>query len=335
MFLFLKEKKRKETGKANIKQDLTHAILNLEYTLIRDHHKTIRLRVKADASVEVKAPHRCKQNFIDSFLEKRSDWIMEKRQNVLDFGAKPQISFEHKASFYCLGQEFRFHYQQNPQIQESASLLPPQQSYADYFSQKHTQSDYLDPVSLYSLFLKIGHSSHKSCRICLAESTDDSTPHATSLQKNTPVLLIQTQAENSQKQIESWRKKSAEPFLQACLDQVWHGLTHKLASENTPCSQADRELVQNLFLKQQKPGLRVRSLTKRFGSYSTKGEVCLARQLLSYPIELIEYVIVHECCHIIFMNHSKNFYNLLTACCSNAKQKKEKLHEWYQKHPHF
>ncbi|MDD4408831.1 MAG: M48 family metallopeptidase [Clostridia bacterium] len=46
------------------------------------------------------------------------------------------------------------------------------------------------------------------------------------------------------------------------------------------------------------------------------------------PPELIEYVCVHECCHLIHNNHSRNFYSLLNEQMPDWKKRKMLLNKF-------
>ena len=52
-----------------------------------------------------------------------------------------------------------------------------------------------------------------------------------------------------------------------------------------------------------------------WGSCNTKKEVRLNAKLVMLPKFLMEYVIVHELCHMIEMNHSKKFWNAVEHFC--------------------
>ena len=47
--------------------------------------------------------------------------------------------------------------------------------------------------------------------------------------------------------------------------------------------------------------------------------------LLQFPIEAIEYVVLHELCHIEEKNHSKRFWNLLSFYMPDFKKQEEIL----------
>ena len=61
---------------------------------------------------------------------------------------------------------------------------------------------------------------------------------------------------------------------------------------------------------------------QRFGSCSSKGNICFSYRLMRYPEEFREYVIVHELCHLVHMNHSKDFYNLLEKYMPDYKKRR-------------
>ena len=72
-----------------------------------------------------------------------------------------------------------------------------------------------------------------------------------------------------------------------------------------------------------KPKLRVRTMKSCWGSCMVnKGIITLNRKLLMKPRECIEYVVVHELCHFIHPNHSKEFYKFTEQFMPDWKERK-------------
>jgi predicted metal-dependent hydrolase len=64
---------------------------------------------------------------------------------------------------------------------------------------------------------------------------------------------------------------------------------------------------------------------RRWGSCSFENNISMNYMLLQFPIEAIEYVVLHELCHIEEKNHSKRFYNLLSLYMPNYKAQENTL----------
>lgn len=73
------------------------------------------------------------------------------------------------------------------------------------------------------------------------------------------------------------------------------------------------------------PSFRVMAMKKQWGSCSAKGLLMLNPHLVKAPKECIDYVILHELCHIAEHNHSERFWRLLTQVMPNWKEVKAKL----------
>ena len=71
--------------------------------------------------------------------------------------------------------------------------------------------------------------------------------------------------------------------------------------------------------------LTVRPLAVRWGSCTPSGRVTLNRELIHHPRACIEYVVVHELCHLVEPNHTKRFWALLTRMLPDWEGRKGRL----------
>lgn len=75
----------------------------------------------------------------------------------------------------------------------------------------------------------------------------------------------------------------------------------------------------------QLPPTSFRKMKARWGSCSPNGRLTLNPELVRAPRECIDYVIVHELCHLRFHNHSPRFYRLLDTHLPDWKRIKSRL----------
>jgi hypothetical protein len=86
----------------------------------------------------------------------------------------------------------------------------------------------------------------------------------------------------------------------------------------------DAMLEQALWVKE-RPAIRILSMKTQWGSCSPAGRLTLNPYLIKAPRECVDYVILHELCHIAEHNHSKKFYRLMERVMPNWNATKERL----------
>ncbi len=77
------------------------------------------------------------------------------------------------------------------------------------------------------------------------------------------------------------------------------------------------------------PELAVRRMKKRWGSYLKTDKIFLNPKLIHASKVCIDYVIVHELCHMRFKNHDKRFYQFLNEKYPGWRQVKTKLEQYH------
>lgn len=91
-----------------------------------------------------------------------------------------------------------------------------------------------------------------------------------------------------------------------------------------------REIADPWILRFKKYGVApsqvvVKQMDMRWGSCTPKGKIILNTELIKAPKGCIEYVIVHELCHLVHHNHSAAFFELQTKEMADWVKWKERL----------
>lgn len=74
----------------------------------------------------------------------------------------------------------------------------------------------------------------------------------------------------------------------------------------------------------------IRDQKTRWGSCSSRGTLSFNYRLIFAPPAVLDYVVVHELCHLTHMNHSKDFWNLVGLVMPDYKIHKR----WLREHGH-
>ena len=74
-------------------------------------------------------------------------------------------------------------------------------------------------------------------------------------------------------------------------------------------------------------GLQIKSYTARWGSCRHDGFIQLNWKLIKTPVEVIDYVIIHELCHLRHFNHSAAFWGQVRRFCPEYKDHRKWLKE--------
>ncbi len=74
--------------------------------------------------------------------------------------------------------------------------------------------------------------------------------------------------------------------------------------------------------------VKLKDQKTRWGSCSRKGNINLNWRLVMAPTLIVDYVVVHELCHLKIMNHSKDFWQLVESFIPDYKERKK----WLKQH---
>ena len=73
------------------------------------------------------------------------------------------------------------------------------------------------------------------------------------------------------------------------------------------------------------PRLHLRRMPKRWGSWTQRGDIYLNPELVRAPVMCIDYVLMHELCHLVHGNHGKEFFTLLRNTMPDWERRKARL----------
>ena len=73
--------------------------------------------------------------------------------------------------------------------------------------------------------------------------------------------------------------------------------------------------------------LSIRGQKTRWGSCSSRGTLSFNWKLMLAPPEILDYVIVHELCHLTHMNHSPAFWALVASVLPDYRERRRWLRE--------
>jgi predicted metal-dependent hydrolase len=118
---------------------------------------------------------------------------------------------------------------------------------------------------------------------------------------------------------------------------VWVGLQPQLAPpgdvERWYREEARRHIATAVAREARHLGVRpgrigIRDPRTRWGSCSAHGNLSFSWRLVMAPAEVLDYVVVHELCHLRELNHSTRFYRLLDAARPGWREQAAWLREF-------
>ena len=73
--------------------------------------------------------------------------------------------------------------------------------------------------------------------------------------------------------------------------------------------------------------ITIRAQRTRWGSCTSEGALSFNWRLILAPPRVLDYVVVHELCHLTHMNHSKDFWNAVARVMPDYREQEKWLKE--------
>lgn len=74
--------------------------------------------------------------------------------------------------------------------------------------------------------------------------------------------------------------------------------------------------------------VRIKHNVSNWGSCSSKGNINLNLNLMRLPSELRDYVMLHELCHLKYLNHGPEFHALLESVCPEHRMLQKMMKDY-------
>lgn len=74
--------------------------------------------------------------------------------------------------------------------------------------------------------------------------------------------------------------------------------------------------------------ISVKDLKSRWGSCSSKKNLNFHYKLLFLPVELVDYIVAHELCHLKEMNHGEKFWRLVAETVPDYKKCRSEINRY-------
>lgn len=120
-------------------------------------------------------------------------------------------------------------------------------------------------------------------------------------------VLTTTQPENLERKqqiLQDWYTRHAKVFIQ---------------------NRSELFVDRLIELGARKPEIKYRRMNKRWGSCTPSGVITFNTELIKAPTHCIDYVVLHELCHLVHVGHNAKFYHLLDVLMPDWKKRKERL----------
>lgn len=73
----------------------------------------------------------------------------------------------------------------------------------------------------------------------------------------------------------------------------------------------------------------IKKLKTAWGKCNSKGKITINPDLMKYDQRVVDYVVLHEFCHLRYMNHSKDFWNMVSKYMPDYKLLRNELKNVY------
>ncbi|OWZ82748.1 M48 family metallopeptidase [Natranaerobius trueperi] len=127
----------------------------------------------------------------------------------------------------------------------------------------------------------------------------------------------ENKVELTDNEIQVYTKSEEKEVVRETLRNWYFNQTHKLIEERIRYFQK--------YFKEQPTKIMVKEQKKRWGSCTSQNALYFNWRISMAPKEVLEYLVVHEMCHLKHKNHGKNFWNCVATILPDFKWRRDWL----------
>lgn len=122
-----------------------------------------------------------------------------------------------------------------------------------------------------------------------------------------------------------WEKTSREDLWLhlASESEKYHFLAKTLSDYATPLIHSYAHI-----LKRKVSAIRMRQVVSKWWSCTSDNRIMLNTDLIFLPKKYTDYIVVHECCHLVHHNHSRAFWDLVELHYPGYKTVQKELKQY-------
>ena len=105
------------------------------------------------------------------------------------------------------------------------------------------------------------------------------------------------------------------------INELISKLYEKIADKEVPMAMA----LVTRFVGIKPNKYRIKKLKSAWGTCTSNKNITINSELMKFDREVIQYVVLHEICHLKYMNHSSEFWNMVEKYMSNYKDVRSRL----------
>jgi predicted metal-dependent hydrolase len=260
------------------------------FELVRADRKTVGIRVRPDGSVVVRAPRRTREADVLRRVTGHADWILRTRCRLAEAERRRRLRYEDGEAHLYLGRPYLLTIERAGDGGAFASGDVGSHNVGDAGGGDAAA----DPVRL------------------LGDTM-------------TVTLDGEASAERIKEVLDAWYEEEARRVLPKRLAVCWTAVGPAL--HTTHRASGSKRSAAGIGGTPAVPALRVKRMRSRWGSMSPKGAMSLRLDLVRAPVECIDYVIVHELCHLVHPHHQPAFWALVEQLMPDWKRRRRRLHE--------